>query len=199
MSIKVLKDINNIPKLKAVLKELGKKTLEVGVFGDDDAEMVKIARAHEFGVTIRPKNKKYLAIPLPPAKGTRPRDHKDLFIPRGTNVLAKKKGKNEFVPYFVLAEQVTIPERSFIRAGFDANVDDIVKKIDTLKDQVLELKINPKPFLEMIGKELQGKIQKYMRDLKSPPNAPLTAANKGSSNPLIDEGNLLESIDFKVK
>ena len=39
--------------------------------------------------------------------------------------------------------------------------------------------------------------KKYIRDLKYPPNAPMTIRQKGSSNPLIDKGNMINAIDFR--
>lgn len=50
-----------------------------------------------------------------------------------------------------------------------------------------------------IGVEAVGFTQKYMTELKSPPNSPYTIAKKGSDNPLIDTGLLRQSITFKVE
>ena len=47
-----------------------------------------------------------------------------------------------------------------------------------------------------VGTLAKGNIQRFMTDLKTPPNAPLTIALKGSDNPLIDTGELRASVDF---
>lgn len=49
-----------------------------------------------------------------------------------------------------------------------------------------------------IGALAKGEAQKFMTDLKTPPNAPLTIKLKGSSNPLIDTGVLRHTIDYKL-
>lgn len=197
---------NQIPRLVAALRKLGKTGIEVGIFGDDDAELVKIAGVHEYGMTIKPKNGKFLAIPLPAAKGKRPADFGDelFFMPSKDDnraYLARKRGKGKrekIEPMFVLMKSVKIPERSFIRSGFDESVDEITKKIEKHLQTVLDFKINPDIFLDMIGTEFAGMIQKKARKLKTPANAPLTVANKRSSNPLMDTGRMVGAIRHKV-
>lgn len=41
-------------------------------------------------------------------------------------------------------------------------------------------------------------VQKQIDDTLSPPNSPMTIARKGSSHPLIDTGNLRQSIAYKL-
>lgn len=199
-----VRSTTRVPELKKILKNLGKSQIKVGVFGDKDAELVKIARAHEYGVTIHPKNGKYLAIPAKIARGRRPREFTDLvFIPSKSGGLLVKQGKGSKGTrseiYFYLVRSVTIPERSFIRSGFDKNINAITKKIEKMTPNVLSGKINPDVFLDMIGQEFAGLIQQELRGVASPPNAPVTKENKGSSNPLIDKGHLVGSIRHKVE
>ncbi|GAK01504.1 hypothetical protein JCM19055_4676 [Geomicrobium sp. JCM 19055] len=198
-----VKDTSKNKKLTADLNKLGANKIKVGVFGDADSEMVKIAGAHEFGVTITPKSGKYLTIPShPKAKGKSAGDFHDLFfIPtqKGNGLLAKERGKESFDVYFVLVKSVTIPERSYLRTGFDENIDDIMKKIEVFGDQVIAGGLDTQAFLDMIGTEFKGKIQQHIRKLNAPSNASVTTATKGSSNPLVDEGNLIQSIDFKIE
>ena len=77
-------------------------------------------------------------------------------------MLAKEKGKDEIEVYYVLVKSVTIPERSFLRTGFDKNVDKIVKKMDRMAKDIILGKIPPKTFLEAIGTEFAGLIQKEL-------------------------------------
>ncbi|ACG60364.1 hypothetical protein phiPLPE_42 [Iodobacter phage PhiPLPE] len=53
--------------------------------------------------------------------------------------------------------------------------------------------------LEEIGIVASGKVQQYMTDLKSPPNAKSTIAKKGSSNPLIADGHLRSSVTYAMQ
>lgn len=53
--------------------------------------------------------------------------------------------------------------------------------------------------LRRLGITLQGRIQEEITSLSSPPNAPSTIAQKGSSNPLIESGEYRNSITYKVE
>ena len=52
--------------------------------------------------------------------------------------------------------------------------------------------------LNRLGIVAAGAVQKYMTDLKTPPNAPSTIKQKGSSNPLIDTGALRQSVTYSI-
>lgn len=93
---------------------------------------------------------------------------------------------------------VIIPERSYLRAWFDENVDALQATMERLIGQVVEGKISGRAALETIGGYVATHVQAYMVDLKTPPNAPSTIRRKGSSNPLIDTGQLKDSITWKV-
>lgn len=87
----------------------------------------------------------------------------------------------------------TIPERPFLVPGVKAAESDITKAV---------IKFLPKDGMDrtlgLVGQIAQNSVQKYMRDLKTPPNAPSTIAAKKSSNPLIDTGALIGSISYEV-
>lgn len=53
--------------------------------------------------------------------------------------------------------------------------------------------------LDLCGNQLATAIKKYARDLSSPANSSLTIEWKGSSNPLVDTGNMIASIDWEVE
>lgn len=201
-----VKSTNGIPDLMARLKQLGDKHVDVGLFGKDSnvdkegVNLVTLGRVHEFGMTIRPKNKKALAVPLEAAKGRRPADVPGLFRPKGKNVLVVADGKGRIKPMFVLLKSVTIPERSFLRAGFDRHIGEINAMVDSQVDSILHNKINPDTYLDMLGLHFAGLIQHFaIYEVKSPPNAPLTVANKGSSNPLVDTGRMIGAIRHEVR
>lgn len=96
-------------------------------------------------------------------------------------------------------KSVTIPERSFIRTGFDNNVDKIGDKIESFLDDVINLNLDPDVFVDMIGMEFAGMIQRHTRTVKSPPNAASTKNVKGSSNPLHDTGRMIGAIRHEVE
>lgn len=204
-----IKKTNNIPKLKKTLKKLDKNQIKVGVFGADkyeygnDADLVTIARVHEYGANIKPKMAEWLTIPLvKEAKNKSAGDFNDLFfykVDNDTAFLARKQGKKDHKNIFLLVKEVHIPERSFLRTGFDKNVDKITNKIESMLNDVLDFKVNPDVFMDAIGQEFAGLIQKHMKKLNDPPNSGITTNVKGSSNPLQDTGRLIGSIRHEVE
>ena len=92
---------------------------------------------------------------------------------------------------------IKIPERSFLRTGHDKNADRILKQTERAISQVIAGKMSVDDMLDLYGQQLATAIKTYMRDLSTPPNHPYTVEQKGSSNPLIDTGDLLESITWE--
>ena len=163
-----VQDESKVPEFLEMLDELFNTHLEIGVFGEDDSEMVMIASVHEFGVEIKVTDRMrgYLhsiGIHLNPNTRT-----------------------------------IKIPERSFIRAGYDQEKENIIRQSEKLLEKVLKLELPVKVFFETLGELIVGMIQKYLTDLSSPPLHPATIASKGSSSPLIDTGRLRGSITYKV-
>lgn len=194
-----VKDDNNIPKLMKSLKQLNGSTIKVGV---PEGHMADIAAVHEFGATITAKGK-YLAIPLQKKyKGRSPKEFNDLFfVPSKSGdggTLCKAKGKGQVEACYWLTKSVKIPERSFLRACVDEKQKDFYKFAEKQLDKWLQSNDDPEPMLNALGLQFRGYVQKYIRDLSSPPNSGLTKTVKGSANPLIDTGNLVGSIEFEV-
>ena len=53
--------------------------------------------------------------------------------------------------------------------------------------------------LNKVGVVAVGKAQQYIIELKAPPNAKSTIKAKGSANPLIDTGAMMQSVNFKIE
>ncbi len=94
--------------------------------------------------------------------------------------------------------KMNIPERSYMRAGFDENKDFIFNQAQMLLSQVLSFQIDGRAFYEAFGGICVSVFQKFLTDLSHPPLSPKTIAKKGSSNPLIDTGRLRSSITYRV-
>ena len=90
-----------------------------------------------------------------------------------------------------------IPARPFIRGSYDQNRSGLARTAQRLWDQVLAGRLTTKRALGLLGEQHQGQVQEYMTALDTPANAPRTVARKGSSNPLIDEGRLRNSIRWE--
>lgn len=95
--------------------------------------------------------------------------------------------------------QITIPERAFLRNGFDENKDDVIRQAENVLGEVVAGRMDTEQLFEMVGLLMKSRIQDYARDLDSPPNHPYTKERKGSSNPLIDSGDMIGSITYKVE
>lgn len=93
---------------------------------------------------------------------------------------------------------ITIPERSFLRNGFDEHHEEVLNKAEKALGAVIHNEMAEDQFLKMVGLLLKSKIQTYARNLDTPPNHPYTIEQKGSSNPLIDTGHMVDHISFKV-
>jgi len=52
--------------------------------------------------------------------------------------------------------------------------------------------------LSLMGEYVKGQLQKSIRDLKTPVNAPSTVQKKGFDDPLIDTGHMINSVDYEV-
>lgn len=92
---------------------------------------------------------------------------------------------------------IHIPERSFLRNGHDENADRILKQAERALKLVVGGKMSIDKWLDMYGQQFATAIKTYIRDLSSPENHPFTVEQKGSSNPLVDTGGLIESISFR--
>lgn len=94
---------------------------------------------------------------------------------------------------------IVIPEHSFLRAGFDECQKSVTKKIEAVLPLVLCGKMPEEQFFDLVGTLLKSRIQEYARKLNQPPNHPFTIERKGSSNPLVDTKDMINSICYEVE
>ena len=92
---------------------------------------------------------------------------------------------------------IKIPERSFLRTGHDENADRVLKQTERALSQVLAGKMSVDDMLDLYGQQMATAIKTFARDLSTPPNHPYTIDKKGSSNPLVDTGDMIEHITWK--
>ena len=100
---------------------------------------------------------------------------------------------NEFGTTNDAGEEV-IPARSAFKQAFDNNIIAITRTQNVLFSRVVTNVISVRQGLAMLGEFLTSKTKKAIRDLKSPPNAASTIKKKNSANPLVDQGQLVQSI-----
>jgi|SRR5579875_352496 len=206
MSIEIMDDHLDMDRLVKEMEYLDRHTVIIGIYGNDGENgsfYAMLANVHEFGTTIKPKNGKYLAIPChTKAIGKRPGDFPDLvpMFGKGRTIyaLGKPRPGKEPEMYFLLKESVKIPERSFIRSTFDEKENDWYQFIETELEKVIYGEITGKQLLDRIGARITADIQKKIRDIHDPPNAPLTVKNKGFDNPLIHTGQLRQHVTWII-
>lgn len=168
MATVVLSDENRTPQLIETLRQLQQMGVEVGVFGDEESHLLMIARVHEFGMEIEVTERM-----------------RGYLHSQGLHLRAD-------------TEKITIPERSFMRSSWDQSQAELQELILRLLPAVLAGRLAPRYFYERIGIWLVARIQNQIREISDPPNHPFTVQRKGSSNPLVDTGRLIQSITYRV-
>lgn len=165
----MVEDSSRVDEIIRNLNELNSMSVEVGVLSSAGGELLMIANVHEFGCEIPVTDKM-----------------RGFFrYEFGVNLKAS-------------TTVIKIPERSFIRSSFDSNKEKIYTDGEALAYEVIEGKLSARNFYEILGQTCVNTIQNFIRDLRGPANSGLTVARKGSSNPLVDTGRLLNSISYKV-
>lgn len=105
---------------------------------------------------------------------------------------------NEFGSSKPPGTQGYVPERSYLRSTVDEHNARYSDLIGRSVDKYLMGQGDLKAGLEGVGLIAVRDVQRKIRTLREPPNAPSTIRQKGSSNPLIADGRLVQSIDFEV-
>ena len=176
-----------LPELLRIRGELAKLracTIHVGIQGDADSDILTIARVHEYGATIHAKNAKNLCIPIHKESYDKsPRDFPDLFFIRSSggyllgveeDKTKRRKKSSAHDDYgvddkqlkllFLLLPSVTIPERSFIRAGFDANRDRLAAECQRVVGEIIRNGMTAETAVEQIGIFAVEAIQQFMNN-----------------------------------
>lgn len=91
-----------------------------------------------------------------------------------------------------------IPSRPFIRNTVDLHADDINKRLDSCVKMIMKGK-TAEEALKKMGLYLKQQVQKEITDGSFAPNSPATIKKKGSDHPLIDTGQLRNSVNFKIQ
>ena len=152
------------------LEELEKYYVVIGVTSKAGGKLIMIANVHEYGCNIPVTDK---------TRG---------FFAYNFHVHLKKDTK-----------VIKIPERSFIRSGFDKYHQEFAD-YQALLMAVVNGDISAKDFYDIIGQKGADRIRDFLiNEVKSPANSGLTIRNKKSSNPLVDEGRLADAIDYEVR
>ena len=91
-----------------------------------------------------------------------------------------------------------IPERPFMRNAMRDNRGKYKDGMATAARKILTGDATMANTLSKLGIMAQGDIQGEITSLSSPPNSPVTIKLKGSSNPLIDTGEMRGAVTWQV-
>jgi len=91
-----------------------------------------------------------------------------------------------------------VPERSFLRSTADEQRENIARQVQVIAAAIIDGKMSVHKGLMIIGLEHARQIKRKILMLRHPANSLMTILKKGSSNPLIDTGQLMQSIRAKV-
>lgn len=91
-----------------------------------------------------------------------------------------------------------IPERSFMRSSFDENQTKIFSILQKEYGRILDGKSTVRRSLDLIGNIVRDMIKVKIRQITQPPNSQRTIDKKGSSKPLIDFGQMINAVQYKV-
>lgn len=89
-----------------------------------------------------------------------------------------------------------IPERPFFRNAMRNNMSKYRSALKTSAAGILRGDVSIPTVLGKLGALAQGDIQAEITALTSPPNSPTTIRLKGSSKPLIDTGEMRQSVTW---
>lgn len=95
--------------------------------------------------------------------------------------------------------QIVIPERSFLRAGYDQNRDDVLKQAEKVLPDVLIGTMSEDQYFKLVGMTLRDAIKEYAVDLSSPPKKPWPTRDPAKNNPLIETGAMVNGIEYEVE
>lgn len=165
----MITDKNNVPEMLRKIEQLKGNKIQVGVIAPEGSEMYIIAMVNEYGTSIEVTPKMRAYL-----------HYNGLHLNADTT-------------------HIVIPERSFIRAGFDSAKDDIIKVFKkTFPALLMKQKLQVTQFYEILGEFAAGEIHNFIADLREPPNHPYTVEKKRSDHPLINNGHLNQSIAPQV-
>ena len=91
-----------------------------------------------------------------------------------------------------------IPERSFLRSTVDENTTKYADLLSRLIGEAVDGRLTIEQALDRLGLKAVADVQRKIVQLDDPPNAEATIERKRSSNPLIDTGQLRQSIIHRV-
>ena len=216
-----------LDRIKRELAALRSMQIHVGIMGDAESDLLMIAHVHEYGATITAKNVRNLTIPLTneAKKAGSPRSFNDLewvpgrqpgvsFLVRPRKRKARSKDhrtvtstistRSEYDPrdydwLYMLVKSVNIPERSFIRASFDAGRAELSAACKEAVTNIIRKGWTAQEAADHVGRIATNMTRQFMNAGLEPPKSKITQLTTTQQQPLYDTGRLIGSIAYKVE
>jgi len=151
---------------------------------DDGTPVPVVAAVNEFGGTIDiPERKQDLHFKYDERTG----DVGHRFV---------RANKANFVQSVTVpAHKITIPPRPYFRNMIAAKSPEWGEELGKL---MVRFDYDASDALAQMGERIKGQLQDSIVALRDPPNAASTLRQKAGSNPLVDTGHMLASVDYEV-
>ncbi len=107
--------------------------------------------------------------------------------------------RNATVGFFNEFGTREVPERPFMRTAFDRNLPQMTALFKKLLGNVADGKTSKRAAGLVLGKKMKKLITDSISSWSTPPNASSTIERKGFNRPLVDTGQMLKSVTFKLK
>ena len=187
---------------KKLVREFTKDVshVDVGIHPTSGEKLVMIASTHEFGATIQhPGGQPFLIVKARSHSAGESRDQRSRYLPLpdGKEMIFLKKGSKGMG--VTKAHTIHIPARSFIRSTVDEQRTKYEHQAGREWDAILDQRSTIQQALVAMGFLIETDIRMKILTLKKPGLQEETIRRKGSDNPLIDTGEMLNSIRWVVK
>ena len=202
-----------LAKLRKVITELSAKEVRIGFLegkgGDDIHEtdghgeltVAAIAEIQEFGAEIQMEARQQTIYKSVHTKTTYDEDgiviHSAGEFKNGGRFVKAKKA-NFSSTHDVGAHVIVIPARPAFRNTMSVERHPIEQAAVRLAKAAVGDKITAGQVHEQIGAFVEGKVKRTIQKGVAPANAPSTIAKKGSAKPLIDTGQMVQSVRYGV-
>lgn len=171
--------LEDLARIKRELNALSKMKIHVGILGDEDSELLKIAAVHEYGMTIKmtDKMRRYLG-----AIGLFDGDD-DYQPPAGS-----KTG------------YINIPERSFIRASYDTGKQGIDGVVRMAIERIKTGEWTARQAADNIGLFCTQMTQNFINEGKvQPPKGKFAQERSSQYTTLVNSTRLVGSISYEIE
>lgn len=97
--------------------------------------------------------------------------------------------------------EIVIPERSFLRSGYDECRERVLDRADRALEILLDGVWDEDDFYKFVGEFLRDNIQDYAEDLVTPPKHPFTLERNGGLTDLFvgKNGGFINDIEYEVE